>query len=106
MASPFTYNALKNVLGLSNAITVKEYISYLQNAYVFFELHRYSPSLKQQLSAPRKIYLIDSALQQVSGAHFSPNNGRVLENAIYLVMIKQGLGLVATFITRVLNVGA
>jgi hypothetical protein len=33
---PFTYNALKKSLGLMNAITVKEYISYLSGAYLFF----------------------------------------------------------------------
>lgn len=33
-----TYNSLKKTLQLSNAITVKEYISYLSNSYLFFEL--------------------------------------------------------------------
>ncbi len=40
--SLFTYNSLKNTLGLSNAITVKEYVSYLNNAYLFFELLKVS----------------------------------------------------------------
>src|SRR3989344_1188002 len=36
--SQITYNSLKKTLNLSNAITVKEYISYLNNSYLFFEL--------------------------------------------------------------------
>ena len=37
IALPFTYNSLKKTLGLKNAITVKEYISYLSGAYLFFD---------------------------------------------------------------------
>ena len=36
IASRFTYNSLKKSLSLSNSITIKEYISYLSNAYMFF----------------------------------------------------------------------
>src|SRR3989344_8085262 len=55
-SSRFTYNSLKNTLGLSNAITVKEYISYLCNSYLFFELLQFSYSVRRQLGSPRKIY--------------------------------------------------
>ncbi|MBU2637473.1 MAG: ATP-binding protein [Nanoarchaeota archaeon] len=80
----FTYNSLKNSLGLSNAITVKEYISYLSNSYLFFELRKFSYSVKQQLNSPRKIYLIDSAFSQACGLNFSENRGRMLENAVFI----------------------
>ncbi|MEK6882437.1 MAG: ATP-binding protein, partial [Nanoarchaeota archaeon] len=54
IASTFTYNSLKNSINLSNAITVKEYISYLNNAYLFFEVSRFDYSLKKQLTSPKK----------------------------------------------------
>jgi predicted AAA+ superfamily ATPase len=43
---PFTYNSLKKTLGLTNAITVKQYITYLHSAYIFFELSRFDYSVK------------------------------------------------------------
>jgi predicted AAA+ superfamily ATPase len=86
----FTYNSLKKTLGLSNAITVKEYISYLGNSYLFFEILKFSPSIKQQLNSPRKIYLIDSAFNQVCGLNFTPNRGRNLENAVFIELKKEG----------------
>ncbi len=89
-ASPFTYNSLKKTLGLSNAITVKEYISYLSNSYLFFELLRFSYSIKQQLASPRKIYLIDSAFNNVCGSNFTPNKGRNLENAVFIALKRAG----------------
>lgn len=82
--SQFTYNSLKNTLGLSNAMTVKEYISYLSNSYLFFELLRISHSIRQQVSSPRKIYLIDPAFNNVCGLNFTPNKGRNLENVVFI----------------------
>jgi hypothetical protein len=90
ISSRFTYNALKKNLGLSNSITVKEYIGYLSNSYLFFELPKFSFSLKQQLSAPKKIYLIDPVILEVCGSVFSPNKGRILENIIFNELQRQG----------------
>lgn len=84
ISSLFTYNSLKNVLGLSNSITVKEYISYLSNAYLFFELQKFDFSIRKQLNSPKKIYLIDPVFNQLSGFSFSMNKGRILENIVFL----------------------
>lgn len=89
-ASQFTYNSLKKTLGLANAITVKEYISYLGNSYLFFELLKFSYSIKQQLGSPRKIYLIDAAFNYVCGLNFTPNKGKILENAVFIELKRNG----------------
>jgi hypothetical protein len=87
---PFTYNALKKNLGLKNAITVKEYITYLSGAYLFFELARFDFSVKKQLNAPRKIYCIDTAFSILAGFSLSPNKGRMLENIVYIELRRRG----------------
>lgn len=87
---PLTYNSLKKAVGLSNAITIKEYIWYLNNSYLFFELLKFSHSVKQQLASPRKIYLVDSAFNQVCGLDFTPNKGRNLENAVFIELKRRG----------------
>ncbi|MFH1101267.1 MAG: ATP-binding protein [Methanobacteriota archaeon] len=84
MASPYTYNSLKNTLKLSNAITVKEYISYLHNSYLFFEVHKFDYSLRKQLNAPKKIYVVDPVFHQVCGMNISLNKGRLLENLVFI----------------------
>ncbi|MBI4451399.1 ATP-binding protein [Candidatus Woesearchaeota archaeon] len=86
----FTYNSLKKTLGLANAITAKEYISYLENSYLFFELLRFSHSIRQQLASPRKVYLVDSSFNQVCGVNFTPNKGRNMENAAYIELRRKG----------------
>ena len=89
IASPFTYNSLKKTLQLSNSITVKEYISYLCNSYLFFEVQRFDYSLKKQLNAPKKIYAVDPAFHRVCGTTFSSDKGRVLENLVFLELKRQ-----------------
>lgn len=83
ISSLFTYNSLKKSLGLANSITVKEYISYLNNSYLFFELQKFDFSVKRQLNSPKKIYLIDSAFNQL-GLNFSMNSGKILENVVFI----------------------
>jgi hypothetical protein len=87
---PFTYNSLKKSLGLMNAITVKEYISYLSGAYLFFELLRFDYSVKKQLNSPRKIYIIDTAFSAISGFSLSPDKGRILENIVFIDLMRRG----------------
>ncbi len=84
ISSQFTYNALKSLLNLSNAITVKEYISYLNNSYLFFELQRFDYSVKKQLNSPKKIYTVDSSFAKMAGFNFSENIGKILENIVYV----------------------
>lgn len=87
---PFTYNSLKKTLGLTNAITVKEYISYLDGAYLYFELVRFDYSIRKQLGAPRKIYCIDTAMSAISGFSLAPDKGRLLENIVYIELRRRG----------------
>jgi predicted AAA+ superfamily ATPase len=91
VACQFTYNSLKNDLGLSNAITVKEYISYLSNSFLFFELQRFDYSIRKQLNYPKKAYIVDPAFNQIAGFNFSANRGRLLENFVFLELKRRGL---------------
>lgn len=79
-----SYNALKNTFGVANAITIKEYIGYLEDAYLLFSINKYDYSLKKQLANPKKIYCIDTGLAGLVSFAFSENVGRMLENIVFL----------------------
>ena len=85
-----SYNGLKNVFGLSNAISVKEYISYFENAYLLFSINKFDFSLKKQLANPKKIYSIDTGLANSVSFQFSDNFGRQLENVVFLHLKRMG----------------
>ncbi|MEM3374113.1 MAG: ATP-binding protein [Candidatus Woesearchaeota archaeon] len=93
VSSLITYNSLKETLNLANAISVKEYINYLSNSYLFFEVLKFSFSLNKQLKNPRKIYLIDPSFIEIFGYNFSNNFGKIFENIIFLELKRQNKDL-------------
>jgi len=84
ISKEISYNSLKKVLGLSNAITVKEYINHFEQSYLLFTINKFDYSLKKQLTNPKKIYVIDTGLANSISFKFSDNMGRQLENVVFL----------------------
>ncbi len=84
VSSLYTYSKLKNMLHLGSMNTVKNYIQYLENSYLYFSIQRFSYSLKQQHLAPKKIYCIDTALIDILSFKFSENLGHLLENIVFV----------------------
>jgi len=85
----FSYNSIKKLTGLTSATTIREYIQYLQDTYLVFEINRYDASIKKQAYYNKKIYFIDTALANTVGFRTSPDNGRILENTIFLQLRRQ-----------------
>ncbi|MHA1376706.1 MAG: ATP-binding protein, partial [Promethearchaeota archaeon] len=64
--------------------TIKEYISFLESAYLFFRLNKFSYSYKKQFKTSSKIYSIDNGLINLVSFKFSENKGRLFENLVFL----------------------
>lgn len=84
VAKEYTYNRLGKVFELGSNNTMASYISYFEDAYLFFSIPRFSYSLKQQQKNPRKIYGIDTGLITNLSMSFSRDRGRLLENIVFL----------------------
>jgi uncharacterized protein len=77
-------NNLKEILGLKSTTTILEYFSYLENSYVVQFLPKFSYSLKTQIRNAKKVYAIDLGLFTQNSIIFTEENGRRLENMVYL----------------------
>lgn len=84
IGTPLSYSKIKNNLNLGSVNTVKNYIHYLENAYLIFTLDRFSFSVSQQTLSQKKVYAIDTGLAKQIAFHFSKKQGRYLENIVYL----------------------
>lgn len=84
-----SYHKLAQLLGIKNGTTIKDYLSHLNDAYLCFALPQYHHSLKAQLKNPKKIYMIDHALALASGFRTSCDDGRVLENIVYIELLRR-----------------
>jgi predicted AAA+ superfamily ATPase len=87
-----SYNSLRKMLGLASGTTVAQYCQYLENSYLFFFINRYDDSLKRQMLAPKKSYIIDNAMAQVLGFRTSHDAGRFLENTVFLELKRRDVG--------------
>lgn len=87
---PISYNNLKKLLGFKSVTSVKNYCDYLEEAYLFFSVHKFDYSVKKQIINDRKMYSIDTGLVQAVGFAFSENSGRLLENIIFLELKRRG----------------
>ncbi len=85
----FSYTKLKSMFGFASATTVREYVSFLEESYLFFVVNRYNFSLKKQVVNPKKVYSIDTAFSDRLSFRFSEDRGRVLENIVFLQLRRQ-----------------
>ncbi len=86
-----TYNSLKKVIDIQSSSTIKNYLEYMQNTYLLFLLNKYDSSVKKQMMNPRKVYFIDTGLVRIIGFHNSADNGRLLENIVFIELQRRGL---------------
>jgi hypothetical protein len=78
------YNTLAGLLGFNSATSVRDYISFLSESYMLFELYRYDFSLKKQYTSNKKIYAIDNGLRNKVSFRLGSDLGQLLENTIFI----------------------
>jgi len=84
ISSLISYNKLKELLKLGSVTTVKNYIEYFADSWLFFIVNKYAYSVKEQAIAAKKIYGVDNGLISNLGFSFSPNAGRLMENLVFV----------------------
>ena len=85
----FTYRALRGVIRSERSATISHWISLLEEAYLIFILKRYSPKLKEQIIAPKKVYSIDAGFFNVVGFKLTENLGRIMENLVAIELLRR-----------------
>ncbi|WP_292470818.1 ATP-binding protein [Methanolobus sp.] len=77
------YKTIKESTHVSKE-TLAEYISYLEDINLVWQVPFFSPSLKSQQVNPRKIYCIDPGLRGAVAFQFSKDTGRLAENITFI----------------------
>ena len=80
----FSYSNLGKTYGLGSTNTAISFVSYLEDSYLLFTVQRFDYSLRKQQVSPRKIYSADNGLSSANSVSFSSDNGRMLENTVFL----------------------
>lgn len=85
-----TYTSLGKIVGIRHSETVKNYLEYIEQTYMIFQLMKYSPSVKVQMLNPKKIYFIDNAIVSRIGFNATDNMGVKLENMVFVELKRRG----------------
>ena len=78
----FSYQSLAKHLTFSSVVTVKKYVSHLEEAYLLFTIERFSFKVREQIRSNKKIYTYDNAFYQSASQPFSKDSGKILENTV------------------------
>ncbi|MBI4209987.1 MAG: ATP-binding protein [Candidatus Diapherotrites archaeon] len=84
----FSYNQLKNSVQKTSVVTLQRFISYLEEAFVFFEMPRFSFKAKEQAKYNKKIYCFDNGYIFAKAFKTSPDWGGLFENAVAIELKK------------------
>ncbi|HNQ83368.1 MAG TPA: ATP-binding protein [Bacteroidales bacterium] len=80
----FSYNSLMKTFETGSANTIIDYVSYFEDSYLLLTIPSFSYSIKDQIRNPKKIYSIDHGMARVNSLSFSKDEGRILENMVFL----------------------
>jgi len=85
--SRISYNKLSKTLGLS-LDTVKDYISYLEAAFLLKSIEKWSTSHSERIYAQKKVYLWDNGIRTLFTG--SGDEGSKAENAVFMEISRNG----------------
>ena len=87
---PMTLRSIMEAVGFSSVSTTQKFIEYMTEPYLFFFLPRYDNKLRLMNRAPRKVYIADNGFVAAKAFSISPDNGRLLENAVFVELVRRG----------------
>lgn len=90
IGKPVSATNLSKLFNIKAVSTVLEYFSHLEDAYLLQFVPKFSYSLQTQIRNPKKVYAIDLGLFTHNSITFSEEQGRRLENCVYLHFRRQG----------------
>jgi len=84
-----SYNKIKKQFNIKSEHTIKNYISYLEEAYMIFLLNRFSFKPVEIEKSEKKIYAIDTGIINNVSIKHSQDYGRLYENLVALEFLRK-----------------
>lgn len=78
-----SFEEISKMTKISNLTTIKNYLKYLEDSFLFSIIPVYDYSIKKQIYNPDKTYICDLGIYAELGFKFSQNAGKILENFVF-----------------------
>lgn len=90
ISSRFTARSLERALKQTSFNSIRKYIDYFQEAYLFFELQPFSLKAKQRIAAERKIFTVDNGFVSSCARLILGGESILLENLVFVEQMRRG----------------
>lgn len=84
---------IKNENRKTTPHTIINYMDYVRNAFIFYQIKRENIKQKRKLLISDKYYLVDSGFYFIFNGSTQRNWGQLLENIVFLELIRQGYSI-------------
>ncbi|OPX62591.1 MULTISPECIES: ATP-binding protein [unclassified Methanoregula] len=91
IASEYSYQSLARVTQSAGTMTVQKFLRYLEEAFLFFSIPRFSFKVREQASSNKKIYCTDTGFVSARAFAVSENRGKLYENLVAIELWKRQL---------------
>jgi uncharacterized protein len=91
IASDFSFNSLAKLTRISSVHTLQKYLHYLEEAFIFFTIPRFSYKVSEQQRSNQKIYCFDNGFYKAKAFQFTSDYGKLLENTVGIELKKRSL---------------
>lgn len=86
IGKPTSYSKLGKLLNISD-VTIKKYITYFEKTYLFYSVEKYSKSVNENITSPKKFYIADLGIKNTISNN--KEKGSDFENLVYLKIKSQ-----------------
>ena len=88
IASEYSFQSLARVTQNTSTMTVQKFLRYLEEAFLFFSIPRFSFRVREQAASNKKIYCTDTGFFTARAFAVSENRGKLYENLIAIALWK------------------
>ncbi len=88
IASEYSFGSLARITKSKSPVTVQKYLGYLEEAFLFFSIPRFSFKVREQVAANKKIYCTDTGFVDAKAFRVSENRGKLYENLVAIALWK------------------
>lgn len=86
----FSYHKIRKIFEVKSVHTVKNYMDYLEQSYLVFQLAPFSFKHTEMVRQARKLYCIDTGMINAIVPRVTVDRGRLIENAVFLQLKRRG----------------
>jgi predicted AAA+ superfamily ATPase len=91
IAGEFTFRSLTKAVNASSDHTIRKYLGFLGEAFLFFKIPRFSFKVREQIKSAQKIYCYDNGFYLAKAFLLSPNTGKLFENAVAIELMRRAV---------------